>query len=227
MIYVDLTPHPAREASALLWLDPEEKSRWQRFPYAGPRRRFTLCRAALRAILCDLLDCENQRLSFGESYYGKPFARIDDAPADVSFNVSHSGIHGLIGVAGNGRLGVDVEEMVIREYDYIESIADWAFTECERIELASRHGSCRTELFLRMWTIKEALIKAIGMGLSFDMSSFSTPLGLVNGTASLFNHPRLPSVTWRVEYLGNDHFVAAIAHEVESRPGQDRETTTG
>ena len=52
VIHVDLTPDAAREAKAMGWLDESEHSRWRRFQFAGPRRRFSLCRAALRAILC-------------------------------------------------------------------------------------------------------------------------------------------------------------------------------
>ena len=73
--------------------------------HLGARRRFVLCRGALRAILCGDLGCENERLTFGERRYGKPFALVDAMPAQISFNVSHSGRHGLIAVAQDGQLG--------------------------------------------------------------------------------------------------------------------------
>ena len=114
VVHVELTPHVAREAAALAWLDEGERSRRERFRHAGRRRQYTLCRAALRAILCGRLGCANEVLSFGEEGRGKPVALLSGNPAPVSFSVSHSGIHGLIAVALAGRLGVDVEERVPR-----------------------------------------------------------------------------------------------------------------
>ena len=219
VFHVDLTPHAAREASAFSWLDAAERQRWRRFPYPGPRRRFALCRAALRSILCARLDCRNRALSFGESCYGKPFAMIDDAPAPVSFNVSHSGRHGLIGFAPDGRLGVDVEEIVHREDDYVASVAAWAFTPSERDALASAHGPGKMELFFRLWTIKEALMKAVGMGLSFDTSGLDVPPELRRGTSAAWELQQEPWGRWNVAYLGNRNFAAAIVHEANARPG--------
>ena len=218
VFHVDLTPHAAREASAFSWLDAAERQRWRRFPYPGPRRRFALCRAALRTILCARLDCPNHALSFGESYYGKPFARIDDAPVPVSFNVSHSGRHGLIGFARHGRLGVDVEEIVHREDDYVASVGAWAFTPSERDALASARGHQKMELFFRLWTIKEALMKAVGMGLSFDTSGLDVPPELRRGTSGALQLQREPWGNWNVAYLGNQDFAAAIVHEASTRP---------
>lgn len=217
--HVDLTPHAAREASAFSWLDAAERERWGRFLYPGPRRRFVLCRAALRAILCDRLGCRNRALSFGESCYGKPFAMIDDAPAPVSFNVSHSGRHGLIGLARQGRLGVDVEEIVHREDDYVASVAAWAFTQSERDALASARGRGKMELFFKLWTIKEALMKAVGMGLSFDTSDLDVPPELREGSSGALQLQREPWGNWNIEYLGNRNFAAAIVHEANTRPG--------
>ena len=65
-------------------------------------------------LLCTELDCRNDHLSFGVSEHGKPFARIRGLEAPISFNVSHSGVHGLIAVSPRGRIGVDVEEPTSR-----------------------------------------------------------------------------------------------------------------
>ena len=219
VFHVDLTPHAAREASAFSWLDAAERQRWRRFHYPGPRRRFALCRAALRSILCDRLECPNRALSFGESRYGKPFAMIDDAPVPASFNVSHSGRHGLIGFARRGRLGVDVEEIVHRDDDYVASVGAWAFTPSERDALASTRGRQKMELFFKLWTIKEALMKAVGMGLSFDTSGLDVLLQLRAGTSGALQLQREPWGRWRIDYLGNQTFAAAIVHEAITRPG--------
>ena len=204
----------ARESGAFVWLDEEEQGRRQRLLVGGPRRRFTLCRAALRAILCDKLGCENERLAFDITEHGKPFALVDGAPNDISFNVSHSGSHGLIAFAPAGRLGVDVEERTDRRD--IDMLSEAVFGPAEQAKLASTSGYAKTHLFFRLWTIKEALMKAHGAGFQLDASSFETPLDMLRGMRrSVFRLPQLPDVTWQVEDLGNERFAAAIAHEVD------------
>ena len=210
--HVDLTPDAGSEASSLLWLNEEEQVRCHRYPLPGPRRRFALCRAALRAILCRQLGCGNERLSFASSDHGKPFALVDQEPATVSFNLSHSGKHGLIALVPHGRLGVDVEERVPRG-DFDE-LSEAVFGPHEQSALASVRGRDRIQLFFRLWTIKEALIKALGLGFSLDPSQFEVPQALHQGRMSMFRFPQLPEVHWRVEYIGNEDFSAAIAHEL-------------
>ncbi len=212
VMHVDLTPNASREASSLLWLNEEEQVRCRQYPLPDPRRRFALCRAALRAILCRQLGCSNERLSFGSSDYGKPFALVDEEPAAISFNISHSKKHGLIALVPHGRLGVDVEERVPRR-DFDE-LSEAVFGPHEQSALACVRGRDRVQLFFRLWTIKEALVKALGLGFTLDMSQFEVPPGLHQGRMSIFRFPQLPEVHWRVEYIGNEDFSAAIAHEL-------------
>ena len=212
VVHVDLTPDGPREREALGWLDAAERSRRDRFLYPRPRREFTLCRAALRSLLCRELGCGNAELSFGTAKFGKPFARLGGVPAPVAFNVSHSGRHGLIAVAPAGRIGVDVEERSTkRDLDgYIRLV----FAPEERTALEKSRGRERVELFYRLWTLKEAAIKAAGAGLSIDPAGFEIPPGMVGGERTgVFSFPQTPEIRWRLENIGNARFAAAIARE--------------
>ena len=206
----------------MLRLDNSEWERWRKFEHAGARRRFVLCRAALRAILCEELRCDNERLTFGELRHGKPFALVDGTPAQISFNVSHGGKHGLIAVAPKGRLGVDVEERVPRRE--LDGLVSSVLGPGEQGELASANGDRKLRQFYHLWTIKEALLKALGTGISLDMTGFEVPPALRQGAAcATFRFPHMPDVRWRLEDLGNEDFAAAIAHEMgpDSGPGPD------
>lgn len=217
VLHVDLTPNAAREACALAWLDEAEKARLRRYRYARPRRESALCRAALRAVLCDRLGCRNDQLAFDTSRHGKPFAVLRGAPASISFSVSHSGRHGLIALAPSGRLGVDVEERVAR-HDPDGEIR-MIFAPRERAELASATGDRKFHLFFALWTMKEALIKALGTGFALDMSRFEIPPQMYLGAStSIFRFPHLPTIRWRLDNLGNDRFAAAVAHELVPNP---------
>ncbi|MCY3769240.1 MAG: 4'-phosphopantetheinyl transferase superfamily protein [Gammaproteobacteria bacterium] len=219
VIHVDLTPQEDRERHALSWLDDDEQVRWHRYRYDRPRREFALCRSALRSILCRRLDCKNAQLSFGTARHGKPFARIGGVPASISFNVSHSGKHGLVGIAPQGRLGVDVEERIPR-ID-LEGIGKMVFGPYEQRDLTLMGGSEKNHFFFALWTLKEALIKALGTGFSLDPSRFEIPSTMRRGARnSLFRFPHLPNVTWKLENLGNTDFAATIAHELDPAPGQ-------
>ncbi len=217
VVHVDLTPDARRETSALDWLDAAERSRLDRFLYPRPRREYTLCRAALRSLLCRELGCSNAELSFETAKFGKPFARVGGVPAPAAFNVSHSGQHGLIALALEGRIGVDVEERSTKRN--LDGYIRLLFAPEERAALEKSRGRGRVELFYRLWTLKEAAIKAVGAGLSIDPAGFEIPPGVVRGEKTgLFSFPETPEVQWRLENIGNARFAAAIAWEAPGNP---------
>lgn len=210
--HVDLVPNEAGEQEAWTWLDGEERHRAGRFRHTGARRRYVLCRASLRSLLCDALDCGNQRLAFGASEHGKPFATVGRLQAPVAFNVSHSGQHGLVALAPRGPVGVDVEERASQRN--LDVLVDAVLGPRERAEVMGASGRRKLDLFLDLWTLKEALSKAHGMGLSLDVSSFEIPPDTRDGDRSgVFRLPCMPDVAWRLTNIGTDRFAAAVAHE--------------
>ena len=214
VIHVDLRPHATPADNALAWLDHTERARWRRYRYERPRREFGLCRAALRATLCARLGCGNEDLAFETSRHGKPCAVVGGTRAPVSFNVSHSGDHGLIALADAGRIGVDVEQRATR-HDPDGPIGT-VFAPAERTELAAARGRRKTDLFLTLWTMKEALIKALGTGFSLDISAFEIPPDVRRGSReATFRFPHDPTVRWGLENLSNADFAAALAHEMQ------------
>ena len=206
--------------NALAWLDQAERARWRRYRYERPRREFGLCRAALRATLCARLGCANEDLAFETADHGKPFAVVGGTRSPVSFNVSHSGNHGLIALAAAGRIGVDVEERATRHNP--DGPIATVFAPTERTELAAARGTSKIDLFLTLWTMKEALIKALGVGFSMDISTFEIPPALRRGSReATFRFPHDPGVRWRLEDLGNAGFAAAVAHELVPNATED------
>ncbi len=216
VVHVDISPHPGREREAFAWLNGKEQARWRSFRLDRPRREFALCRSALRAILCRRLDCANGDLTFEEGEYGKPEACVDGQPASISFNVSHSGRHGLIALAGRGRLGVDVEPRSTRRN--LDVLVGETLTPAEQLLLTRADANRRRQLFFRLWTMKEALVKALGKGFSLHISEIEIPSPMCNGERLCeFRFPHLPGVRWRLENLGNPEFAAAIAHEISGK----------
>ena len=215
IVHVDLAPDESHESRALALLDDEERARSCRFLSLRAKRQFVLCRAALRIALSERLGCSNRQLAFGYLEHGKPFAVVDRRRATVGFNVSHSGGHGLIAFAKNEWLGVDVEERVPgRDFEGIGSLV---YGPAERQLLALAAGNHKMHLFFRLWSMKEALIKAIGSGFSLNPSRFEVPESMLQGSrSSLFRFPHAPSTAWRLLDLGEARFAAALVYRVPS-----------
>ncbi len=219
VLHVDLTPHKEREAYAYQWLDKEERYRWDRFRFDRPKREFALCRAVLRLGICKRIGCRNDQLAFGFTKYGKPFGLVDGKPAPIKFNISHGGKHGLIAYTRHGRLGVDVEERTER-LD-LDGLSETVFGPDEQAEFALTHGEQRIHMFFSLWTLKEAMIKALGLGFSQDPSKFQIPSSMRSGAReSLFRFPKMPDTIWKLGNLSNSDFAAAIVHELN--PATDR-----
>ena len=213
VLYVRLAPHAQYEAAAASLLDDEERQRADRFAYPGPRRRYVLLRAALRALLCDRLGCRNDDLAFRAAEHGKPYAVVGGDPTSLQYNVSDSGSHGLIAIAPAGRLGIDVEERSGKRD--LDSLSETVFGPDERAVVAAAAGQQKIDRFYRLWTVKEALLKALGTGLYLDVAGFQAPAALLRGESGAeFRFPHLPDVAWWVEDLGAAGFAAAIAHEI-------------
>ena len=213
ILHVELTPDAGREACAFALLDDDEKQRWQRFLAKRARCQFALCRAALRIVLCERLGCANHRLSFGHLVHGKPFAKVDGKRATAGFNISHSGRHGSIALADNDWLGVDVEERVPRQ-DF-DGIGSLVYSPAEQQLLAGACGSQKMDLFYRMWSMKEALIKALGSGFSLNPSGFEVPTPILRGVkSSVFRFPHAPTHAWQLLDLGGTRFAAALAYRL-------------
>ena len=218
VLHVDLASDGAREAEALEWLDGDERNRWSRFQHEPARRHFVLCRAALRATLCEHLRCGNEQLSFGTAEGGKPYALADGLPLPVAFNVTHSGEHGLIALAPAGRVGVDAEDYV--PHRKLDELAEAVFGPNERADLAATAGDDRIRLFFRLWTFKEAVTKAHGTGLSLDVSGFEIPASMRAGAARcVLRIPDAPETAWQLDSLSNERFAAAVAQEVPPDAG--------
>jgi 4'-phosphopantetheinyl transferase len=108
---------------------------------------------------------------FVENDYGRPMIHPDHDVPLLRFNLSHS--RGLVACAITlaRDIGIDVECTHRREG--ISGIANRFFALQEVFELQARPETQRAACFFEYWTLKEAYIKARGMGLSLDLRNFA------------------------------------------------------
>lgn len=151
-------------------LDRYEWERAERFHFTGDRERFLARRTRLREILGTYLGEHPAEIAYEIGPKGKP------AVEGCSFNLSHSGTYAVLGISQGRDLGVDLEYVLA---DHDPGLLLPALTPEERSALGD--GDLVMEI-LKIWTRKEALVKAIGVGLAVTpnrLSSFAGTDGVV------------------------------------------------
>lgn len=167
--YLDASPAEVNACYELLSV--EEKERAQRFRIERPRSAFVLTRGMLRMMLAHYLGGKPHEVQFRYEGQGKPFLEGDD---QLFFNVSHTDGLALLAFARGRRLGVDVEK--VKPDTEVEKLAERFFSERERQDLRQLTGDELRAAFFRVWTRKEAYIKATGEGLSLPLEQFDVSI---------------------------------------------------
>lgn len=157
-------------------LSKEERLRYSNFKDESAKRQFLLGRAILKTRLASRLDIDPARLRLEADRYGRLSVANLPFGASAAFNLSHTGglVACAIGLGGPMRVGVDVERVDRRvSYRELEAVA---LTSSERTDVALAPEAERDARFLSYWTLKEAYLKARGLGLSGDLHDFSFDL---------------------------------------------------
>lgn len=168
-----------RDASAtsapLSLLADDEVRRYERFKPEAVKRRFALARGGMRVILGRYLSSTPGSLEFRYGEQGKPSLAPEQNPAKLRFNLTHSHDLAILAVASDREVGVDVEHL--RDNIEFEMLAARYFSPLEAETLASLEGEDLKRQFFRIWTAKEAYIKAIGQGLQIPLDQFDVAVG--------------------------------------------------
>ena len=155
-------------------LSADERTRADRFRFARDRDRFVVARGMLREILGRYLDREPAALRFAYGAHGKP--ALAETSTGLRFNLAHSGDAALFAVRWERDIGVDLEPA--RTDLDLGELAAIVLTPGERALLAAAPSERRDELFAALWTRKEALAKAVGLGLALPFDRVAVaPLG--------------------------------------------------
>lgn len=157
--WVDLDPPPPLALDAL---SLAERERAARFKHDGARAAYVATRLALREALAEHLGAAPEALRFEPGPHGKPM--LAWPPSPVAFSVSHTAGLAVVAIAASGALGVDLEPL--REMPEALALAERYGTPEEAAAVREAlEGPARAAAFLRLWTAKEALVKALGLGM--------------------------------------------------------------
>jgi len=202
-------------------LSPDEADRAARFRFAAHRDAFVVARGVLRTVLARHTGQHPAELCFTYGRYGKPAL-----PGGPQFNQSHSGGLTLVAVAGQRRVGVDVEQ--ISSDVSCEALARRFFSVRENVQLAQLPAADRRAGFFACWARKEAFVKASGLGLSAPLHAFDVEIDPyvvdrsdaadreVGPSLLLATRPDEEAGLWRLHALNaGPGYVAALAVEGE------------
>ena len=209
---------PAGPRQAEEWLSDAERERAARFRSGDLRGRHVASRLALRGILGHCLGVRPNHVAFETLPRGKP--RLADS-SQLEFNRAHSGDLMLLAVTRDMPVGIDVER--IRPINDALGIARRFFTRREAQWLEQRDPGDADQAFFRLWTRKEAILKASGEGISNTLAT----LELLNtdGTfrQSVEGSSAMPERVWNLREVDPARrFMGAmalpdLAHQVEVR----------
>jgi 4'-phosphopantetheinyl transferase len=196
----------------------DEAQQQARYRFAAGRKEYLVTRALVRSVLSAYAPILPKDWMFVRNKHGRPAIAGPHLGSGLRFNLSNT--RGLIVclVAKDRELGVDVED--VQRPGETVSIADRFFSPFEAAELTRQPKHRQRDRFFDYWTLKEAYIKARGMGLAIPLDHFS--YHLENPTAiSISFQPQLPDNPARWQFslttLAGRH---RIATAIERRPGE-------
>lgn len=179
------------EFEALALLDESELKKAQSFKMPVLRDRFIAVRTLLRQTLATYLDAEPWALRFGLEAHGKPYLLGES----LYFNLSHCEDDLVLAVANFPGIGVDVE--CIKPRHHLSGLAKRCFSTQEWAQWAVLPLEQQAPAFYRLWTKKEAFVKAVGRGLALGLENCEFELAEGGGLLAVPFEQGRPS-DWRV-----------------------------
>jgi 4'-phosphopantetheinyl transferase len=166
LVNPDTVTDPERLAACQALLSTEETGRQSRFHFAEDRHRYLVSHALVRRVLSRYWPIPPQQWRFLPGNRGRPEIANPDVPA-LRFNLTHTRELAACIVSLGDDCGIDAEYLTVRHNH--EGIAKRMFSAAEQTRLRMTGEDARLEHFYASWTLREAYVKARGIGMSFPV----------------------------------------------------------
>jgi 4'-phosphopantetheinyl transferase len=161
-IELDGSPHCVKRCAE--WLDETEQHRATRLVREENRRQYVLAHGGLRAVLGRYLRLTPDLVALDRSATGKPFLKKSSQERSaITFNLSHAHGRALIAISKAQEVGVDLE--LVRSNVEVVKLSERYFAPSEHAVITQATEAQRAMIFFRYWVVKEAVLKAQGIGL--------------------------------------------------------------
>lgn len=151
-------------------LDDHERMQHGRFRTQASRTQYVIGHALLRTTLTHYTGIPERDWRFERSPFGRPSIRAPHQWRHVQFNLSHTAGLAACAIGIGCQIGVDVED-IARPID-LDGLPSHVLAAPEVASLDGVTDDVRRLLFFRYWTLKEAYLKATGVGLSIPLHAF-------------------------------------------------------
>lgn len=127
-------------------------------------------RAMIREVLSYYLGIDKNLIRLRESRYGKPYLAFPSVSHPVYFNISHTEGYLAFVLSTSVPVGIDIE--TVHRNVRLQSLIGRFFHEKEIIKFLNYSKEERKIHFIRYWTLKEAFLKGLGIGITIPFTSF-------------------------------------------------------
>lgn len=165
-------------------------------------RQTLVARAVLRCLLQEETGHRGDQWSIAKEASGRPVAIFAAGHRGPDVSIAHSGQWVACGLIGKGRIGVDIE--VPRAGRCIHDIARAMFSPAEQ-NAVDLDGEAA---FLAFWTMREAIGKALGTGVSGGIEVAGDDLVSARGQSAAVVRGERP---WSLTHRHGPDFSMAVA----------------
>jgi len=173
-------------------------------------------RLLLRLLVHQVLSIPFSEISFARTKEGKPYlVNKSDKFPNFNFNISHAGNWVILGSEPEDIIGVDVMESKVNPRQTVDQFFNdmrGCFTPKEWIAIRSSPDKQKqVAQFFRHWCLKEAYIKAVGIGLGFELQRAQFTLDNNERASSAviaIDGQARPEWSFDVDYLDDEHVAA-------------------
>jgi 4'-phosphopantetheinyl transferase len=155
------------------WIDlltADERERARGHASDALRTPYVAAHALLRRCLSRHAPGADARLPFSRNPFGKPMLAPPGLRRQLSFSLSHTSGLAACAISPGWDVGVDAEQVTAAA---IDALASRTLAPDEQMEVATLPPSQRQRRFAELWTLKEAYVKALGVGLRTPPRLFS------------------------------------------------------
>lgn len=145
-------------------LSEQERKQCQRFRFSEDRHHYLVSHALVRSMLSRYLEVSPDELVFSRSDHGRPEVANPGLPP-IRFNLSHTKGLAACVVTLSCECGIDLEKIYARHNPI--GVAKRMFSSSEYEYMQGLSGRKQLEYFFTRWTLREAYVKARGIGISF------------------------------------------------------------
>ncbi|MCH2190132.1 MAG: 4'-phosphopantetheinyl transferase superfamily protein [Gammaproteobacteria bacterium] len=212
-IHIWLLPLEISEEQQMVakkWLNYTQKSKHEKRLKSGMGSSYLAGRYYLYKLISGYSDLPDEEIELSYTRLNKPFLKANDTSLFFNFSDTsdQAGAIGMFAFSRAGEIGVDIESL--QRTGNFSAIVGKRFTSFEQSLVIDQNGDVNEDIFLSVWTRKEASGKATGQGINFKMNQREV-VGSIN---SYHHYQDESSRKWTLQQLRlSEELIGCVAYE--------------